>query len=184
MTNAELLTAVKSHLAHLGEESERVFLPDIYPFIEPSLQSLARRVKNDPQLAPLLTKVFTFNTTSGSPSTGLFTGNFPSDLLIDTPFRLVYITLEDGSQARTLYSPSPLASLGDCASSLPSPYYSVVDGALQVLIPEGRSTSPAAASLTGVFLPTISTLPTQLNGLFIDEVIKRFATLIQSRARK
>ena len=54
MTAAEILTAVNSHISHQGEDSERLYLPDIFPFIDPALISLARRVAQSRELSNLL----------------------------------------------------------------------------------------------------------------------------------
>lgn len=184
MTEASLLTAIKSHLTHQGEEGAGIFLPDLYTLIAPALLALARRVSASRELSNMLLSTQSVSTTSGTPAEGLFTATLPTTLLSKPPFRQVNITHEDGTLERALYSTVPLRYDAFCVASLPAPYYSIVGTTLQILIPEGRTTSPSAVSITGIFVPTIATLPAQLETQLIDEILIRLGVLKKEGARK
>lgn len=184
MTEASLLTAIKSHLTHQGEEAAGIFLPDLYTLIAPALLALSRRVSSSRELSNMLLATQSVSTTSGTPAEGLFTATLPTTILSKPPFRQVNITHEDGTLERALYSAVPLRYDANCVTYLPCPYYSVVGTSLQILIPEGRTTSPASVSITATFVPTIVTLPAQLETQLIDEILMRLGVLKREGARK
>lgn len=177
MTEAELLTAVNSHAEHLGEESSKFFLPDIYAFIDPCLYSLARRVAKSKDLSNSLLKTFSIVITANV-SGNLYTAAIPVDLLSNPPFRDVSI----GESYPFLYNPNSLR-ISDCSDNLPADYYSVVGELLQLLTEEDVTVSTTNVSVTGIFVPTLSTLPADLEGQFVDEMLIRLGVIRNEGAR-
>lgn len=183
MTTAQLLSRLNSHLTSNSEFAGSILMPDLFPMISPALNTLTARIKTDQEKRNLLLEEVMINITSAvSGVEGFYIADLSQaqavSLLTNPPFPQVSV----GNNIGAFYSAIPPAYDSGCLASEDT-YYVI---GKKMIVETNQTLSPGTdqVAIVGYKVPTLTTLPPELEDDLIALVSERLSLLRQSGARK
>ena len=181
MTTVDLLARLNSYVLTNNEYTGKIFAADLVPFISPALQQLTDQVRFDFDKRNLLIKEVQIDVTQT-----LFEGFWKADLsqaqsqgiITTAPFQQVSI----GRRIGALFSKQPPAYDLGC-QAWEDTYY-VIGKDMIVETDQNLTPGTDQVAIIGYQVPTLDTLPSELEDDLINIIAARLALLRQTGSRE
>lgn len=181
MTQEQLLARLNSHFATNSQKAANIFLPDLFPMIAPALHTITNRVKSDPEKRNLLIKEHLIPITAQR-ADGFWEADLSvaqaANLLTTPPFPQVSI----GANIGAFYSAIPPAYDDGC-QAFEDTYY-IIGNKMIVETVQDLVVGTDEVAIIGYTVPTLATLPIELEDDMLDVIAEKLSALRQSQARE